>query len=86
MLYEVITDQLIEVLQALTPFLLGEVVLAQAAFLDQMLDDLGQRQIFGFAAQGLDQPDEIADRRAGLAGKAGGGVVEAGIGAMRGLL
>lgn len=59
-------DQFVKVFQALAPFLLDKVMLAQSAFLDQVVDDFGQRQVCRFAAQRLDQPDETSNRCAGF--------------------
>lgn len=61
-------------------------MLAQTTFLDEMLDNLGQRQGRCFHTQGFDQADEVTDCRAGFAGQAGGRVVQTRIGAMCRLL
>ena len=59
-------DQFVKVFQALAPLFLGKVMLAQSAFLDQVVDDFWQRQVCRLPAQRLDQPDETSNRCAGF--------------------
>jgi hypothetical protein len=79
-------DQFVEVFQPLLAFLLGQVVLAQAAFSITWSITSGSGRFSVSAAQGFDQADEGRRPTPGLAGQARGGVVEAGIGAVRGFL
>ena len=78
-------DQFVEVLQPIAAFLVGLVVRAQAAEIEHVVDQLGERQAGGVAAQVLHQADKLPKRATRLAGEVRHGGVQAGVVRARGV-